>query len=134
MILAMLIAILGLEAHAAIYIVGDSQFCNWDPAAGIQMTDNGDGTYNYTATISGIAYFVFADGLDSDWTTFNSQYRYGPGINDESVPENMWVNTQKTNSNGAYYVNFNWDPVKYEITFDEINKRFKIESEAIIPF
>ena len=49
----MMIALIGFNANAAIYIVGDSPFAGWHTYNGTEMTDNGDGTYSYKATISG---------------------------------------------------------------------------------
>lgn len=122
--IVLLAVLIGLDTHATIYIVGD-QFCNWDPAAGIPMTDNGDGTYSYMVNIDGIVYFVFADGLDSDWSTFNTNYRYGPVDGDQLVYVDEWVTTQKAGDNGAYRFQGSGD--NYTFTFDEVNRQFRIE-------
>ena len=118
-------ALVGLKANAAIYIVGDAPFGGWDPAAGVEMTPQGDGTYTYTTTISGTVYFVFADGLDSDWGIFNSSYRYGPAGGDQIITPGIWFATQKAGDNGAY--RFPSSGEKYVITFDETNHQFKID-------
>jgi len=79
LLFSLLLALVCMQANAAIYIVGSAPFGGWDPANGVEMTDNGDGTYSYTATLSSASiWFVFSDGLDSSWDTFNGQYRYGP--------------------------------------------------------
>ena len=45
LIISMLIALIGFNANAAMYIVGSDPFGNWNPGNGVEMTDNGDGTY-----------------------------------------------------------------------------------------
>ena len=73
-IMAVVLAL--MPARAAIYMVGNIPFGNWNPANGVEMTNQGNGTYTYTVNVSGTVWFVFADGQDSDWTTFNANYRY----------------------------------------------------------
>ena len=121
----MLIALVGFNANAAMYIVGSNPFGNWNPGNGVEMTDNGDGTYTYTATISGTVYFVFGDGLNSEWTVFNADHRYGPATGDENVTVDEWVATQKAGDHGSYVFTGSGDD--YTFTFDEINSQFKIE-------
>ncbi|MBR7011627.1 MAG: hypothetical protein IKI10_01900, partial [Muribaculaceae bacterium] len=84
---------LAFTSQAAYYIVGNDPFGNWDPGNGVEMTDNGNGTYSYRATINGSVWFVFASGLDSNWDVFNSSYRYGPSGSDVEVGVNQWVST-----------------------------------------
>ena len=57
---------LAFTSQAACYIVGNDPFGNWNPADGVEMTENADGSYSYTATINGSVWFVFSTGLDSD--------------------------------------------------------------------
>ncbi len=125
LVLSMLIALVGFNANAAMYIVGSNPFGNWNPGNGVEMTDNGDGTYTYTATISGTVYFVFGDGLNSDWTVFNADHRYGPAAGNEDVTVDEWVATQKAGDHGSYVFTGSGDD--YTFTFDEINSQFKIE-------
>ena len=127
--LALVASLLTLQASAQMYIVGDAPFGGWNPAGGVSMTAKADGTYNYTTAISGTVYFVFADGLSSNWTTFNNNYRYGPSTSDTKVTVNgNWMNTQKAGDHGAYY--FTGDGSNYVFTFDTINKRFKVTTEG----
>lgn len=126
--LCLAMALMTLQASAAMYIVGDAPFGNWNPAAGVAMTDNGDGTYSYTASISGEVYFVFADGLSSSWDTFNSSYRYGPSSGDQAVAADTWTNTQKAGDHGAYYIE--GDGSQLVFTFDLNNKRFKVSGDT----
>ena len=130
--LSFVVSLLTLQAGAQMYIVGGAPFGDWNPAGGVRMNAKADGTYNYTTTISGEVYFVFADGLassSSDWTTFNNNYRYGPSAGDQQVPVNgTWTATQKAGDHGAYF--FTGDGSEYVFTFDTINKRFKVAKEG----
>ena len=122
-------ALMSLQVSAQMYIVGSNPFGDWNPGGGVSMSPKGDGTYSYTATISGTVYFVFADGLSSDWDTFNSAYRYGPSNGDMAVPTNgSWTAAQKAGDHGAYY--FTGNGSSYVFVFDTINKRFKISNEG----
>lgn len=123
--LALMAILMACYCHAAIYIVGNDPFGNWNPAGGVEMADNGDGTYTYSAVISGSVWFVFADGLSSDWTTFNNDFRYGPSNGDQTVNVGTWVKTQKAGDHGAYL--FAGSGETYTITFDNNNKQFQIE-------
>ena len=125
----MLIALVGLNANAAIYIVGDAPFGGWNPNAGVEMTLE-DGVYTYSATINGSVWFVFADGLSSDWNTFNGNYRYGPTSGDETVQAGTEYTTQR-GSNGAY--KFTGSGEEYTITFNESTLKFKVEGNVEIP-
>lgn len=130
LILALVVSLLTLQASAQMYIVGDAPFGNWNPAGGVLMTGRPDGTYIYTATISGKVYFVFGTALASssdDWTTFNNNYRYGPLVDGQVVNTNTWVTTQRS-PEGAYC--FTGDGSVYRITFDTINKRFRVDNES----
>lgn len=117
-----------LSSQAAYYMVGDAPFGGWNPGAGVEMTQNTDGTYSYTATISGTVYFVFSDGLDSDWGVFNSEYRYGPANGNEIVNVDTWYTTQKAGDNGAYQFVGTGD--EYVFTFNPFIKKFKIEGNV----
>ena len=129
--LSMMIALVGLNANAAMYIVGSGPFGNWNPAGGVEMTDNGDGTYSYTVAVNGDVFFVFADGQNSDWNTFNNNYRYGPANGDTPVSAGDWIATAKAGDNGAYIFTGSGDD--YVFTFDETNHRFKITG-YVAPF
>ncbi len=121
------------------YIVGNDPFGGWNPAAGVKMTRNADGSYSYTATIDGSVWFVFASGLSSDWDEFHSKYRFGPtGGHDESVEANTWVNTQRQNNGmGAY--KFTGTGYQYEFTFipnagiSPATGKFMIDGAVVIP-
>ena len=125
LVLFVMLALVGLKANAAMYIVGNVPFGNWNPGAGVEMIDNGDGTYSYTATINGTVYFVFGDGLNNDWDIFNPDYRYGPTNGNEEVTTGNWKATQKAGDHGSYFFTGTGD--EYVFTFDEINSQFKVE-------
>ena len=124
----MLIALVGLNANAAMYLVGDAPFGKgWNPSQGNEMFDSGNGVYTFKATVTGAVYFCFADNLDADWDVFNGQYRYGPTTGgDQVVNAGEWITTQKQgNGNGSY--KFIGTGGEYTITFELENKRFKVE-------
>ena len=124
-----------LQASAAMYIVGSDPFGGFYPDGGVQMTDNGDGTYSYSARITGTVWFFFADGQTSDWSTFNSQYRIGPTEGDETVTYGEWVTTQYSGGDhGAYRFTGNGSDVEYVITFDKTNMKFKISGGSYYGF
>lgn len=82
LILSIMIALVGLNANAAIYIVGDGPLGGWSFNGGNEMFDSGNGVYVHEMTIpedaeSAIVYFVFADGRGADWTEFNNTMRIG---------------------------------------------------------
>ena len=127
LILALVVSLLTLQAGAQMYIVGSGPFGEWNLGNAVPMNAKADGTYNYTATINGAVYFVFADGIASDWDTFNSNYRYGPSSGDQAVTVNgAWVPTQKAGDHGAYF--FTGNGSSYYFTIDTINKRFKVST------
>lgn len=121
-IMALVLAI--LPVRAAIYMVGNAPFGNWNPSSGVTMTEQGDGIYTYTANINGTVWFVFADGQDSDWNTFNANYRYGPKNNTEEVAIGNTYTTQKSNNNHSY--KFTGNGSDYTFTFNLNNFTFSI--------
>ena len=129
-VLTVLTILVACYCHAAIYIVGNEPFGDWNPAQGVEMTDNGDGTYSLSAEINGTIWFVFADGLSSDWDIFNNDFRYGPADGDEQVNFGEWTSTQKAGDHGAY--RFSGIGEEYEFIFDLANGRFKVAGDVFI--
>ena len=122
-IMALVLAI--MPARAAIYIVGNHPFGDWNPGKGVEMTDNGNGTYSLTVNVSGTVWFVFADGLDNNWNTFNANYRFGPvGSSQEVTIGNDYI-TQKSNNNHSY--KFIGEGLDYTFTFNLNNLTFNIK-------
>ena len=123
-----MLALVGMKANAEMYIVGNVPFGDWNPGGGVEMTDNGDGIYTYvTDQISGTVYFVFGDGLDSDWDVFNLNYRYGPLQSNEQVKIDTEYTTQKSTNGGPSYFFTGNAGQAYTITFDTNASTFKIE-------
>ena len=132
LVFSLLIALIGFNANAAMYIVGNNPFGNWHTYAGVEMTDNGNGVYTYvTDQIGGTVWFVFADALTSgpndDWNTFNGNYRYGPLTSGQQVSPGVEYTTQKsTNGNVSYsFAGTLGEP--YQFTFDTNTMTFKVE-------
>ena len=112
---------------ASLYIVGgEGTWSLTNPLA--KMTNQGNGTYVDTLTISNAIYFVFADGgpdiWNNDWTAFNSTYRYGPSST-TTTTTGVQYSTAKRNNNASYY--FTGDGHDYLFTFDADNLTFRIE-------
>ena len=131
LVLSMMIALVGLNANAAIYIVGDGPLGGWAFDGGNEMTANGDiYTYNFTIAEdaeSATVYFAFADGRGTSWDDFNGNYRIGPTSGDVKIEDNNWVDTQKAGGdNGAYF----FKGVKgeaYTVSYDAANSKFKVD-------
>ena len=126
----MMIALVGLNANAAIYMIGDQPMGGWgfDGSAGVEMTDNGDGTYSYvvtigTATQPKTVYFAFADGWGTSWNDFNTNHRYGPQ-NGGQLLTDAWASV---GMHGDRSFTFQGTGEEYKVTFDLTNKRAKIE-------
>ncbi len=121
----MMLVLAALPAQAAIYMVGNNPFGDWNPGRGVEMTDDGDGIYTYTATVNGTVWFVFADGQDSDWNVFNANYRYGPdGNGSQEVTLGNDYTTQKSNNNHSY--KFTGQGLDYTFTFNLNSLTFNI--------
>lgn len=112
------------QLQAAMYIVGDGVFGGWNPAGGVEMTQSGPNTYSYTTSaFSGDVYFVFATGRDSNWGTFNSNYRMAPTSNNYVVSiGNTYQATQ--GQNNSY--KFTGDGSSYIFTYYTTTNTFTI--------
>ena len=130
-IVALVLAV--LPAQAAIYMVGNTPFGDWNPGRGVEMTDQGNGTYTLTVNIAGTVWFVFADGQNSDWTVFNANYRYGPTGGSEEVSAGNTYTTQKSNNNHSY--KFTGSGKDYTFTFNQGNLTFSSTEyqEPVLP-
>lgn len=112
--------------QAAIYMVGNHPFGDWNPGNGVEMTDAGNGIYTLTVNVGGTVWFVFADGLSSDWNVFNANYRFGPSGNgsQEATLGNNYT-TQKSNNNHSY--KFTGNGIDYTFTFNLNNLSFNVK-------
>jgi len=105
----MMIALIGLNANAAMYIVGSDPFGNWDPAAGVEMTLLEDGaTYSYDFTMPGTAqneasiWFVFSTGIGT-WEAINAgRYDSGNASADMIVTANQEFTPVQGNTNKSF--------------------------------
>ena len=125
-------AVFALCMQANIYIVGSNPFGDWQTNAGMEMNDNGDGTYSVTVELSGTIWFVFADGLTEnagEWDQFNNEFRFGPSTGaDQKVTIGQYTSTQKQgNGNGAYQLACGMEPSEFTFTFDLENMEFIVE-------
>ena len=130
LVLSMLIALIGFNANAAIYLIGDAPMGGWNfnGSAGIEMEDNGDGTYSYvvtigTATSPKTVYFAFADGWGTSWDDFNNNHRYGPQNGGQTLTGD-WASVGMY---GDRSFKFMGTGEEYKVTFDLNNLRAKIE-------
>lgn len=129
----MLIALVGLNANAAMYIVGEEPLGGWAFDGGTLMTDNGDGTYTYKATFDKTVWFVFADGQGTSWDDFNGNYRYGPvSGGNEVVDANTDYTTQKSTDGNASY-QFKGTGHEYTFIFDSNSMKFRVEGIVDVP-
>ena len=132
LILSIMIALVGLNANAAIYIVGDGPLGGWAYDGGIEMFDSGNGVYVHEMTIpedaeSAIVYFVFANDRGYSWAEFNDMYRIGPTNGNIKIEDANWIETQKAGGdNGAYYF-MGIQGESYTVTYDSSNSKFKVE-------
>jgi len=125
------LAAASVMAYAQIYIVGNAPFGDWNPGAGVQMTQTRGNVYTYDATISGNVWFVFADGLTSDWTTFNDNYRYGPtGDASETVSAGTLYTTQKSSANHSYKFTGSGDTYRFTFNADALTFRIDLATDA----
>ena len=125
MMTMMMLVLAVLPARAAIYMVGNHPFGDWNPGNGVEMTNKGNGIYSLTANVSGTVWFVFADGQTNDWNAFNANYRYGPSGNDsQEVTVGNTYTTQKSNNNHSY--KFVGNGIEYTFTFNLNNLTFSI--------
>lgn len=123
-VMALVLAL--LPARAAIYMVGNTPFGNWNPSNGVEMTEGANGVYTLTVNINGTVWFVFADGQTNDWDVFNANYRYGPnGNGSQEIALGMDYTTQKSNNNHSY--KFTGTGLDYTFTFNLNQLTFNVK-------
>ena len=132
LILSVMLALVGLNANAAIYIVGDGPLGGWAYDGGNEMFDTGNGVYQYEFALpedaeNTIVYFVFADGRGTSWDEFNNTMRIGPTSGNVKIEDANWVETQKAGGdNGAYFI-MGIKGESYTVTYDLSNNKFKVD-------
>ena len=127
LVLSMMLVLVGLNANAQMYVIGDGPMGGWSTNNPTAMTDNGDGTYSFVVTLSNqTVYFNFLDGKTEntgDWTGL-LDYRYSPASNGETPTTGQWVSTSKNRTGNAYKF---YGDGEYIFTFDKANSKFMID-------
>ena len=125
LILFTMLALVGLNANAAMYIIGNDPFGGWsEPGLGVEMTLLEDGaTYSYDFTLPGTApnetsvWFIFSTG-NGDWNSVNGG-RYDSG--NPSSDLEVFVNTEFTPVQGNTNKSFKFTGTAgetYTVTFN----------------
>lgn len=129
-----LLAMIGLKAQAAMYLVGDG-FNGWTTTGNVEMTDDGDGMYSWSGNlVAGSSFAFFRD--TEDWGS-----QRGPAAGDGSAPTGDWEDTQAMGAwtltaSGGYVIqyNYNTDQAKIllaeEPIFNPAQRRFAVTGAA----
>ena len=129
-----LLAMIGLKAQAAMYLVGDG-FNGWTTTGNVEMTDEGDGLYSWSGNlVAGSSFAFFRD--TEDWGS-----QRGPAAGDGSAPTGDWEDTQAMGAwtltaSGGYVIqyNYNTDQAKIVLTdepvFNPAQRRFAVTGAA----
>lgn len=129
-----LLAMIGLKAQAAMYLVGDG-FNGWTTTGNVEMTDDGDGMYSWSGNlVAGSSFAFFRD--TEDWGS-----QRGPAAGDGSAPTGDWEDTQAMGAwtltaSGGYVIqyNYNTDQAKIVLTeepiFNPAQRRFAVTGAA----
>ncbi len=99
----MMLALIGINANAAMYIVGTNPFGGWNPAVGLEMELQADGSYSLDATLTTDAtiYFIFTEAI-GDWTAVNGN-RWDPGTgSDLTVQSEVEFTAVKGNTDKSF--------------------------------
>ncbi len=112
-----LLAMVGLKAQAAMYLVGEG-FNGWTTTGNVEMTDDGDGIYSWSGNLTAGSSFAFF----RDTENWGSQR--GPASGDGSAPTGDWEETTSmgawtlTNS-GDYIIQYNYNTDQARIALSE---------------
>ena len=129
-----LLAMIGLKAQAAMYLVGDG-FNGWTTTGNVEMTDEGDGLFSWSGNlVAGSSFAFFRD--TEDWGS-----QRGPAAGDGSAPTGDWEDTQAMGAwtltaSGGYVIqyNYNTDQAKIVLTdepvFNPAQRRFAVTGAA----
>ena len=125
-IFSLLIALVGLNANAAMYIVGSNPFGGWNPAQGLEMTLQADGTYTLDATlVEADIWFAFTEALGT-WDDVNAN-RYDPGTgSDMTVNAGVVFHPVKGNTNKSFKFSGTVGE-KYTFTFNPTTLEAKVD-------
>ena len=121
-----MLALVGLKANAAMYIVGTNPFGGWNPAVGLEMELQTDGSYSLDATLTTDAtiYFIFTEAI-GDWTAVNGN-RWDPGTgSDLTVQSDVEFTAVKGNTDKSFKFTGTIGE-KYTFTFNPTTKKAKV--------
>lgn len=129
-----LLAIIGLKAQAAMYLVGEG-FNGWTTTGNVEMTDDGDGIYSWSGNLTAGSSFAFF----RDTENWGSQR--GPANGDGSAPTGDWEETTSMGAwtlthSGDYIIqyNYNTDQAKIALSeepvFNPAQRRFAVTGAA----
>lgn len=132
LIIVALFAMFGLNANAAMWLVGDA-FNGWNESGNVQMTQNGD-IYSYTATLNVGKYFAFFKDSQS-WSS-----QRGPETGN-AAPTGNWESTKsggawKVAATGEYLLEYNYSTDEARIAivqqqpFDATQRKFAVTGAA----
>lgn len=122
----MMLALVGLKANAAMYIVGTNPFGGWNPAVGLEMELQTDGSYSLDATLTTDAtiYFIFTEAI-GDWTAVNGN-RWDPGTGgDLTVQSDVEFTAVKGNTDKSFKFTGTIGE-KYTFTFNPTTMKAKV--------
>ena len=133
LILSLMIVLVGLNANAQMYVIGDGPMGGWSTNNPKEMTDNGDGTYSVVATLnSQTIYFNFLDGKTENSGDWNAllDYRFSPANDGDTPNTGEWIAATKNRTGNAYKFYGNGE---YIFTFDKANSKFMIDGYVAPP-
>ena len=121
----MMLALVGINANAAMYIVGTNPFGGWNPAVGMEMTLLEDGTYTLDATlVEADIWFIFTEQIGS-WDLVNAN-RYDSGMStDMTVTAGVEFTPVKGNTNKSFAFSGTVGQ-KYTFTFNPTTMKAKV--------
>ena len=127
LILSMMIALIGFNANAAMYIVGTNPFGNWQPDQGVEMTLLEDGTYTLDATlVQNDIWFIFAEAI-GDWNTVNAnRWDSGNPSSDLTVTAGVEFTPVKGHTNKSFAFSGTAGE-KYTFTFNPTTGKAKVD-------
>ena len=127
LILFVMLALVGLKANAAMYILGQPPFGDWDPANCVEMTLGEDGvTYTLDATLTQAdIWFIFSEGT-GDWNAVNAgRYDSGNSSSDLEVFADVEFTPVKGNSGKSFKFSGTVGN-KYTFTFNPTTMKAKV--------
>ena len=134
----MMIALIGFNANAAMYIVGTNPLGGWNPNNGVEMELQADGTYSLDATLTeSPIWFIFTDKL-GDWdgdNGVNNGHRYDPGTSsDLTVTAGQEFQTVQGNCGKSFKFTGNVGS-KYTFTFNPETLKAMVDGyvEPVVP-